>query len=59
MHTGDTIIHIQQPIIRTKAHAKFLPGWLKIFGVKVKKVKNRIQKSSLLIRCASPSQSFE
>ena len=31
MHVRDTILHIQQHIIVTKAHEKLQPDWLKTF----------------------------
>ena len=38
MHARDTILHIQQGIIITKAQVKFLYDWLKILREEVKKV---------------------
>ena len=43
MHAKDTILHIQQQIIITKAPVKFQPDWLEIFPEKVKKLKKRMQ----------------
>ena len=38
MYARDTILHIKQLIIITKANVKFQSGWLKIFQGKVTKV---------------------
>ena len=42
MHARDTILHIQQHIIITKAHVKFQLNQFKIFRGKVTKVNNGV-----------------